>query len=94
MLLSKTVTLSYHLYRFSEGLYFHHLRPMFAKFHHYVIPSEIIRAIRVMYDNSKSAVLVDGQMPDGFEVITGDLKVDVLISFHYWLGLCYVPGQE
>ena len=54
---------------------------MFATLRSYCIPIEIVDAIRVLYDNSKSAVLVDGQMSDDFDVTTGVLQGDVLAPF-------------
>jgi len=48
---------------------------------HYGIPEETVSAIRVLYDNSKSAVLADGQMSEEFDVTTGVLQGDVLAPF-------------
>ena len=41
---------------------------MFAILRSYDIPKEIVDAIRVLYDNSKSAVFVDRQLSDEFDV--------------------------
>lgn len=46
---------------------------MFAILCHYGIPTKIMSTIRVLYDNSKSPVLIDGHMSKGFEVNTGVL---------------------
>ena len=63
---------------------------MFATLRSYCIPIEIVDAIRVLYDNSKSAVLVDGQMSDDFDVTTGVLQGDVLAPFLFIVVLDFV----
>ena len=54
---------------------------MFTILRNYGIPKEIFYAIRVLYDNSKYAIFVDGQFSEEFEVTTGVLKGDVLAPF-------------
>jgi hypothetical protein len=67
---------------------------MFAILRHYGIPEDIVSAIRVLYDNSKSAVLVDGQMSEEFEVTTGVLQGDVLAPFLFIIVLDFVMCQS
>jgi hypothetical protein len=54
---------------------------MFAILRHYGIPDKIVKAIRVLYDNSKSSVFVDGLLTEEFDVTTGVLQGDVLAPF-------------
>ena len=56
-------------------------RMMFAILRHYGIPEKIVMAIRVLYDNSRSSVFVDGLLTEEFEVTTGVLQGDVLAPF-------------
>ena len=51
---------------------------MFADLRHYGIPEAVVNAISVLYKNSKSAVMVDGNLSDLFDVTTGVLQGDVL----------------
>eukprot|EP00058_Branchiostoma_floridae_P000739 XP_002586227.1 hypothetical protein BRAFLDRAFT_132368 [Branchiostoma floridae] len=48
---------------------------MLAVLRHYGIPLTIVNAINVLYNNSKSAVMVDGNISDPFQVTTGVLQV-------------------
>ena len=66
---------------------------MFVILRHYGIPAEIFSAIRVPYGNSKSAVLVDSQMSEGFEVTTSVLQGDVLAPFLFIIILDYVTAS-
>ena len=43
---------------------------MFAVLRHYGIPELLVNAIGALYNNSKSAVMVDGNISDPFEVYT------------------------
>ena len=54
---------------------------MFAVLRHYGIPEAVVNAISTLYNNSKSAVMVDGNISDPFEVSTGVLQGDVLAPF-------------
>ena len=45
------------------------------------IPAAVVNAISTLYINSKSAVLVDGNISDPFEVSTGVLQGDILAPF-------------
>ena len=56
-------------------------RVMFAVLRHYGIPEAVVNAISTLYNNSKSAVMVDGNSSDPFEVSTGVLQGDVLAPF-------------
>ena len=63
---------------------------MFAILRHYGIPEVIVNAIRVLYDNSKSAVMVDGNITDSFQVTTGVLQGDVLAPFLFIILIDYL----
>ena len=63
---------------------------MFATLRHYGIPEVIVNAIRVLYDNSKSAVMVDGNITDSFQVTTGVLQGDVLAPFLFIIVIDYL----
>ena len=54
---------------------------MFAVLRHYGIPEAVVNAISVLCKNSKSAVMVDGNLSDPFDVTTGVLQGDVLAAF-------------
>ena len=54
---------------------------MFAVLWHYGIPEAVVNAISVLYKNSKSAVMVDGNLSDPLDVTTGVLQGDVLAPF-------------
>ena len=56
-------------------------RVMFAVLRHYGIPEAVVNAISTLYNNSKSVVMVDGNISDPFEVSTGVLQGDVLAPF-------------
>ena len=56
-------------------------RVMFAVLRHYGIPEAVVNAISTLYKNSKSAVMVDGNISDTFEISTGVLQGDVLAPF-------------
>ena len=46
---------------------------MFAVLRHYGIPEAVVNAISLLYKNSKSAVKLDGNLPDPSDVTTGVL---------------------
>ena len=54
---------------------------MFAVLRHYGIPEAVVNAISTLYNNSISAVMVDGNISDPLEVSTGVLQGDVLAPF-------------
>ena len=63
---------------------------MFKILRSYGIPKAIVDAIRVLYDDSKSAVLIEGQMSEEFDVTTGVLQGDVLAPFLFIIVLDFV----
>ena len=63
---------------------------MFAVLRHYGIPEVIVNAISVLYNNSKSAVMVDGNISDPFQVTTGVLQGDVLAPFLFIILIDYL----
>ena len=63
---------------------------MFAFLRHYGIPEVIVKAISVLYDNSKSAVMVDGTISESFLVTTGVLQGDVLAPFLFIMLMDYL----
>ena len=54
------------------------IKVMIAVLRHYGIPEPLVNAIGALYNNSKSAVMVDGNVSDPFNVSTGVLQGDVL----------------
>ena len=46
-------------------------KTMFNILRHYGIPMKMVNAIQTIYNNSRSAVLVDGQPTEEFDVTTG-----------------------
>lgn len=67
--------------------------PLVATFKDYIITTKIFSAIRVLYDDSKGSVLVDGHLSEGFEVTTGVRQVDILTPFLFIMVLDYVACQ-
>ncbi|KAI8514995.1 hypothetical protein Bbelb_075860 [Branchiostoma belcheri] len=65
-------------------------RVMFSVLRHYGIPEVIVNAIQVLYYNSKSAVFVDGNISDPFQVTTGVLQGDVLAPFLFIVLIDYL----
>jgi len=65
-------------------------RVMFAVLRHYGIPEPVVNAIRVLYDNSRSAVVVDGSISEPFDVTTGVLQGDVLAPFIFVILVDYL----
>ena len=63
---------------------------MFKILRSYGIPKAIVDAIRVLYDDSKSAVLIEGQMSEEFDITTGVLQGDVLAPFLFIIVLDFV----
>ena len=63
---------------------------MFQILRHYGIPSKIVEAIRLIYTNSKSKVVVDGKLSDEFEVTTGVLQGDTLAPLLFIIVIDYV----
>lgn len=65
-------------------------RMMFAILLHYGIPEKIVKAIRVLYDNSTSRVYSDGQISEPFQITTGVLQGDVLAPFLFIIVIDYI----
>ena len=63
---------------------------MFAVLRHYGIPVAVVNVISALYINSKSAVLVDGNISDLFEVSTGVLRDYVLAPFFFIILIDYL----
>lgn len=56
---------------------------MFEILRHYGIPIKLVSAIKAVYNNSKSAVLVEGELTDEFDITTGVLHEDCTFSLHH-----------
>ena len=63
---------------------------MFAVLRHYVIPEPLVNTIGALYNNSKSAIMVDGNISEPFEVSTGVLQGDVLAPFLFIILVDYL----
>ena len=63
---------------------------MFAVSRHYGIPEPLVNAIGALYINSKSAVMVDGNISEPFEVSPGVLQGDVLAPFLFIILVDYL----
>ena len=63
---------------------------MFSILRHYVIPEKIVYAIKTIYKNSRSAVIVEGNISEEFELTTGVLQSDTLAPFLFIIVLDYV----
>ena len=63
---------------------------MFAVLRHYGIPEPLVNAIQVLYTNSSSAVMVDGNISNPFDVTTGVLQGDVLAPFLFIILVDYL----
>ena len=63
---------------------------MFSVLRRYGIPEVIVNAINVLYNNSKSAVMVDGNISDPFQVTTGVLQGDVLAPLLFIILIDYL----
>ena len=63
---------------------------MFAVLRHYGIPEAVVDAISVLYKNSKSAVVVNGNLSDPFDVTTRVLQGDVLTPFLFVMLVNYL----
>jgi len=63
---------------------------MFSILRHYGIPEVMVSAIKVLYDNSRSAVMADGNISDPFQVSTGVLQGDVLAPFLFIILIDYL----
>ena len=55
---------------------------MFSILRHYGIPEKVVNAIQAIYKYSRSAVIVEGNISEEFDVTTGVLQGDTRV------GLC------
>ena len=67
---------------------------MFAILLHYGIPAMIVAAIRVLYDESKSQVYIQGQLSEPFNITTGVLQGDVLAPFLFIIVIDFVSKRS
>ncbi|CAF4584904.1 unnamed protein product, partial [Rotaria socialis] len=63
---------------------------MFNILRHYGVPTKIVCAIEAIYHNSKSVVLVDGNVSEEFDVTTGVLQGDTLAPYLFITVIDYV----
>ena len=63
---------------------------MFSVLRHYGIPEVIVNAISVLYNNSKTAVMVNGNISDPFKVTIGVLQGDVLAPILFIILINYL----
>jgi len=63
---------------------------MFSILRHYDVPEITVNAISALYNNSKSAVMVDGNISKPFQVTTGVLQGDVLAPFLFIVVIDYL----
>ena len=63
---------------------------MFKILHHYGIPEPVTEAIKVLYTDTKSSVLLDGQQSSEFRVKTGILEGKTLAPFLYIIVVNYI----
>ena len=69
-----------HSYRFQKCIWFHQQKcHMSSVLHHYRISEVTVNAISVLYNKSKSAVMVYGNIPDIFQVTTDVLQGNFLV---------------
>jgi hypothetical protein len=67
---------------------------MFAILRHYGVPEKIVKAIRVLYDNSTSRIYIDGQHSEPFNITTGVLQGDVLAPFLFIIVIDYITKRS
>ncbi len=63
---------------------------MFDILRHYGVPTKIVKAIEAIYHNSRSAVLIDGNISEEFDVTTDVLQRDTLAPFLFIIVIDYV----
>ena len=63
---------------------------MFAILRHYGIPEKIVRAIKLMYEDTTSRVYIEGKLSEQFKVTTGVLQGDVLAPSLFIIVMDYV----
>jgi len=62
---------------------------MFKILRHYGIQTMIVNAIKAIYKNSRSAVIVEGNVSEEFDVTKGVLQGDTLAPFLFVITLDY-----
>jgi Reverse transcriptase (RNA-dependent DNA polymerase) len=67
---------------------------MYSILHLYGIPTQLVAAIRKLYDNSKAMVSVNGKTSDLFEITTGVLQGDTLAPFLFIIVMDYVMSNS
>ena len=67
---------------------------MFKILRHYGIPHEIVQTIQVLYEDTKSAVLVDGMLSEEFNVGTGVLQGNVLAPYLFIIVVDWILRQS
>jgi len=67
---------------------------MFSILRNYGIPEKIVQAIRTIYEQSTSRVLVDGKISKEFKTNTGVLQGDVLAPFLFIIVIDYVMRKS
>ncbi|CAF0980581.1 unnamed protein product [Brachionus calyciflorus] len=67
---------------------------MFGILRHYGIPEKIVRAIEVLYKDSRSQVYVDGVCSEDFKISSGVLQGDVLAPSLFIIVLDYVMRKS
>lgn len=67
---------------------------MFDILRHYGVPKQIVDAIHVLYDQSKSTVYVGGHESKTFDVTTGVLQGDVLAPFLFIIVIDYISKKS
>jgi hypothetical protein len=65
-------------------------KTMFDILRHYGVPMKMVKAIQAIYNNSRSAVLVDGYITQEFDITTGVLQGDTLAPFLFIIVIDYV----
>lgn len=63
---------------------------MFQILRHYGIPEKIVQSIKVIYNNSRSSVIVEGRSSKEFDVTTGVLQGDTLAPLLFVIVIDYV----
>ena len=65
----------------------------FKKAFDFINRTVTVNAIKVLYSNSSSAVMVDGSVSEPFDVTTGVLQGDVLVPFLFIIFVDYLLGK-
>lgn len=60
---------------------------------HHGIPMKMIKEIQTIYNNSRNAFLMDGQLTEEFNVATGILQYDKLAPFLFIIVIDYIMNN-